>query len=143
MKLEKLGATIVLSLIFLVSSFNLAMNLSLNSLQNLKEIALLKALGASKISIRKIILYMGIKLSGIGICIGTLSSIIIIFFQSIYKFISIPDTVYFISYLPVDLEFKNILLTLILSLTFSSITSYILGSKISKISTIKILQWAK
>ena len=53
MKLEKLGATIVLSLIFLVSSFNLAMNLSLNSLQNLKEIALLKALGASKISIRK------------------------------------------------------------------------------------------
>ena len=143
MKLEKLGATIVLSLIFLVSSFNLAMNLSLNSLQNLKEIALLKALGASKISIRKIIFYMGIKLSGIGICIGTLLSIIIIFFQSIYKFISIPDTVYFISYLPVDLEFKNILLTLILSLTFSSITSYILGSKISKISIIKILQWVK
>ena len=86
---------------------------------------------------------MGIKLSGIGICIGTLLSIIIIFFQSIYKFISIPDTVYFISYLPVDLEFKNILLTLILSLTFSSITSYILGIKISKISIIKILQWAK
>ena len=143
MKLEKLGATIVLSLIFLVSSFNLAMNLSLNSLQNLKEIALLKALGASKISIRKIILFMGIKLSGIGICIGTLLSIIIIFFQSNYKFISIPDTVYFISYLPVDLEFKNILLTLILSLTFSSITSYILGSKISKISIIKILQWVK
>ena len=84
-----------------------------------------------------------IKLSGIGICLGTLSSIIIIFFQSIYKFISIPDTVYFISYLPVDLEFKNILLTLILSLTFSSITSYILGSKISKISIIKILQWVK
>ena len=44
---------------------------------------------------------MGIKLSGIGICIGTLLSIIIIFFQSIYKFISIPDTVYFVSYLPV------------------------------------------
>ena len=80
---------------------------------------------------------MGIKLSGIGICIGTLLSIIIIFFQSIYKFISIPDTVYFISYLPVDLEFKNILLTLILSLTFSSITSYILGSKISKINNNK------
>ena len=86
---------------------------------------------------------MGIKLSGIGICIGTLSSMIIIFFQSTYKFIPIPDTVYFISYLPVDLEFNNILLTLILSLTFSSITSYILGSKISKISTIKILQWVK
>ena len=50
MKLEKLGATIVLSLIFLVSSFNLAMNLSLNSLQNLKEIALLKALGAKNIN---------------------------------------------------------------------------------------------
>ena len=62
----------------------------------------------------------------------TIAYIIIIFFQSIYKFISIPDTVYFISYLPVDLEFKNILSTLILSLTFSSITSYILGIKISK-----------
>ena len=143
MKLEKLGITIVLSLIFFVASFNLAMNLSLNSLQNLKEIALLRALGASKISIRKIVLYMGLKLSGIGICIGTLSSIIILFFQSIYKFIPIPDTVYFVSYLPVDLEFKNIFLTLILSLTFSSITSYILGSKISKISIIKILQWVK
>jgi len=143
MKLEKLGITIVLSLIFFVASFNLAMNLSLNSLQNLKEIALLRALGASKISIRKIVLYMGLKLSGIGICIGTLLSIIIVFFQSTYKFIPIPDTVYFVSYLPVDLEFKNIFLTLILSLTFSSITSYILGSKISKISIIKILQWVK
>ena len=143
MKLEKLGITIVLSLIFFVASFNLAMNLSLNSLQNLKEIAILRALGASKISIRKIVLYMGLKLSGIGICIGTLLSIIIVFFQSTYKFIPIPDTVYFVSYLPVDLEFKNIFLTLILSLTFSSITSYILGSKISKISIIKILQWVK
>ena len=54
MKLEKLGATIVLSLIFLVSSFNLAMSLSLNSLQNLKEIALLKALGASKYQLEKL-----------------------------------------------------------------------------------------
>ena len=72
MELEKIGTTIVLSLIFFVSSFNLAMNLSLNSLQNLKEIALVKSLGASKISLQKIILYMGLKLTGIGICIGTL-----------------------------------------------------------------------
>ena len=143
MKLEKFGTTIVLSLIFFVSSFNLAMNLSLNSLQNLKEIALVKSLGASRISLQKIILYMGLKLAGIGICIGTLLSIVIIYFQSVFKFIPIPNSVYFVSYLPVSLDLENILITLIMSLTFSLITSYILGSKISKISTIKTLHWVK
>ena len=86
---------------------------------------------------------MGIKLSGIGICIGTLLSIIIIFFKVfINLFQYLIQYISSVTYL-FDLEFKNILLTLILSLTFSSITSYILGSKISKISTIKILQWVK
>ena len=82
MRLEKIGATIVLSLIFFVSSFNLAMNLSLNSIQNLKEIALIRALGASKLTIRKIIIFMGLKLSGIGILYwDTVGGIIIIFFK--------------------------------------------------------------
>ena len=143
MKLEKIGAVIVLSLIFVVASFNLAMSLSLNSIQNLKEIGLLRSIGASKNSIKKIIIIMGIKLAGIGIFFGTIIAIMIILLQDKFGFIPIPSEVYFLDSLPMYINYINIILVISISLTFVFITSYISGKNISKISITKAFQWTK
>ena len=143
MKLEKLGAIIVLSLIFLVASFNLAMSLSLNSIQNLKEIGLLKAIGVSKKSIKEIIIIMGFKLAGIGIIYGVSLGIIIIFLQNQFGLIPIPSEIYFLEFLPMYIDIYNIIIVLLISLTFVFITSYISGENISKISIIKAIKWTK
>ena len=54
MKMERLGTILILSLIFLVSAFNLAASLALTSIQKMKEIGILKAMGASEKSIKTI-----------------------------------------------------------------------------------------
>ena len=100
MKMEKIGTSIILSLIFVVASFNLAISLSLNSIQNLKEIGVLKSIGASEKSIQNIIIIMGFKLAGIGVIIGIILALSFIYFQNKFGFISIPSEVYFMDFLP-------------------------------------------
>ena len=143
MKMEKIGTSIVLSLIFVVASFNLAMSLSLNSIQNLREIGLLKSIGASKKSIQKIILIMGFKLSGLGLFVGTSTAVVFIIFQRKIGFIKIPSEIYLFDSLPMNIDFQSIILVLLFSMMFIFIVSYISGKKVSKISIIKALKKKK
>lgn len=143
MRMEKLGTIIVLSLIFVVAAFNLAMTLSLNSIQNLKEIGLLKTIGASKIVIRKIIIIMGFKLAGIGALYGITIAIGVVSLQNKFGFIPIPSEIYFLDSLPMYIDIFNILLIILLSIIFIFVASFLSGEKISKISITKALQWTK
>ena len=70
MKIERYATIIVLSLIFVVSTFNLVSNLSLISIQKTKEIGILLSMGASKKSIQHIIMILGIRRAGIGAFLG-------------------------------------------------------------------------
>ena len=70
MKIERYATVIVLSLIFVVSTFNLISNLSLISIQKTKEIGILLSMGASKKSIQHIIMMLGIRRAGIGAFLG-------------------------------------------------------------------------
>ena len=143
MKMEKIGTSIILSLIFVVASFNLAISLSLNSIQNLKEIGLLKSFGVSEKSIQKIILIMGFKLAGIGVIIGIVMALIFIYFQNKFGLIPIPSEIYFLDFLPMNIDFLTINMVLILSMTFIFIVSFISGKNISKISIREAFQWTK
>lgn len=143
MKMEKIGTSIILSLIFVVASFNLAISLSLNSIQNLKEIGLLKSIGASEKSIQNIIIIMGFKLAGIGVIIGIILALSFIYFQNRFGFIPIPSEVYFMDFLPMSIDFLTINMVFILSMTFILIVSMISGKNISKISIKEAFQWIK
>ena len=143
MKMEKIGTSIILSLIFVVASFNLAISLSLNSIQNLKEIGLLKSIGVSEKSIQKIIIIMGFKLAGIGVIIGIILALSFIYFQNKFGFIPIPSEVYFMDFLPMSIDFLTINMVFILSMTFILIVSMISGKNISKISIKEAFQWTK
>ena len=141
--MEKIGTSIILSLIFVVASFNLAISLSLNSIQNLKEIGLLKSIGVSEKSIQKIIIIMGFKLAGIGVIIGIILALSFIYFQNKFGFIPIPSEIYFLDFLPMSIDFLTINVVFILSMTFILIVSLISGKNISKISIKEALQWTK
>ena len=143
MKMEKIGTSIILSLIFVVASFNLAISLSLNSIQNLKEIGLLKSIGVSERSIQKIIIIMGFQLAGIGVIIGIILALSFIYFQNKFGFIPIPSEIYFLDFLPMSIDFLTINVVFILSMTFILIVSLISGKNISKISIKEALQWTK
>ena len=143
MKIERYATIIVLSLIFVVSTFNLISNLSLISIQKTKEIGILLSMGASKKSIQHIIMMLGIRRAGIGAFLGFFIGYIIIKVQSQFSIIPLPTEVYFLDSLPMILYFNDIILVLFISYSFIFIASFISGKKLSQIDVKEALQWVK
>ena len=143
MKMERYATILVLCLIFLVSTFNLAVNLSLISVQKTREIGILRVMGASKSSIKKIIIKLGFKRAGLGAFLGLFIGLIIIMIQKQFAIIPLPGEVYFIDTLPVLIYFKDIILVFIMSFCFIFITSFFSGKKLSQINIKEAIQWVK
>ena len=143
MKIERYATIIVLSLIFVVSTFNLVSNLSLISMQKTKEIGILLSMGASKKSIQHIIMMLGIRRAGIGAFLGFFLGYIIIIVQDQFSIIPLPTEVYFLDSLPMILYFNDIILVLLISYSFIFIASFISGKKLSQIDVKEALQWVK
>ena len=143
MRIERYATIFVLCLIFLVASFNLSANLTLISMQKIKDIAMLRMLGASKRSIYNILIQLGIMRAGKGALVGFLIGIFIVFVQQKISFIKIPPDVYFIDTLPMKLYLKDILLITVISLFFIFLASFYSAKTLVKFDLKKALQWEK
>ena len=122
LRLEKIGMTLVLGLIVVVASFNILSTLTILVRDKSKDIAVLKVFGFSSHKIRLIFLGVGVMIGIVGILLGTFLGLIISFAISKYKIIHLPEDVYFISHLPSELNFFDILLSWAVAF-FSSLIS--------------------
>jgi lipoprotein-releasing system permease protein len=108
LKLEKTMMFLLLVLITIVASFNIVSTLTMIVTEKQKEIAILKAMGATRKSIRRIFVLNGliIGLSGtvIGIPLGYA------FLWLIESFWTFDPTVYYISKIPVHVLAEDVLL---------------------------------
>ena len=143
MRLERLGALAVLCLIILVSSFNLISTLVLVIIQKVRQIGILRAIGATNKHIRKIIITQGILIGGIGALIGILASLLIIKIQNVYGIIPIPPDIYFISQLPMIINSNDIFVVVLISLMFIIVSSLIASKQAVKVGIRESLQWEK
>lgn len=143
MKLERLGALAVLCLIILVSSFNLVSTLVLVIIRKIREIGILRALGSTNRDIRRIILFQGALIGGVGIFIGILASLIIILLQNRYGIIPIPSDIYFINQLPMIIYPNDVFVVMFISLIFIIISSFIASRQAIIIGIRDSLQWEK
>ena len=143
MRLERLGALAVLCLIILVSSFNLISTLVLVIIQKIRQIGILRAIGSSNKSIRKIILIQGILIGGVGVFIGIIASLLLITIQNIYGIIPIPSDIYFINQLPMIIKPNDVLIVMLISLIFITVSSLIASRQAIIIGIRDSLQWEK
>ena len=108
LKLEKTMMFLLLVLITIVASFNIVSTLTMIVTEKQKEIAILKAMGATRKSIRRIFMLNGliIGLSGtaIGIPLGYA------FLWLIQTFWTLDPSVYYISQIPVHVQAMDVLL---------------------------------
>ena len=115
MKLEKMGAFAVLSLIIIVAAFNVVSSLIMMVMDKRKEIGILKAIGAKDSSIAKIFTLTGLFSGVIGIATGLLMGVTLVYLQGEYGILKLPSDVYFISVLPVELSLIELISIVLLS----------------------------
>ncbi len=108
--IQQIGMSCVLALIIVVAAFTVIATLIMVVLEKKKEIALLKALGATNNAILRVFLYQGAFIGAIGTALGLVVGYAGCKALQAYKF-PLDAKVYFISQLPVEIRPREFIIT--------------------------------
>ncbi|PID59670.1 MAG: hypothetical protein CR986_05220 [Ignavibacteriae bacterium] len=140
LELQKKPIPIILGLIIIVAVFNIIGAVLMLIIQKTGAIGILKTLGANRKQIMQLFIFQGIALAIIGIILGNLLAITLSFLQNTFNIIELPKDIYYLSSVPITIDFNVYILVsltaFILALIISIIPSYI-ASKIQPINAIK------
>jgi lipoprotein-releasing system permease protein len=109
LELEKKVMSIILTLIVLVAAFNIASTLIMMVMEKKRDIAILRAMGATDRQVRRIFVFKGMVIGLIGTVLGDILGLILCSLLKRYEFIDIPGDVYFLSTLPVELQALDVI----------------------------------
>ncbi len=109
LELEKTALAIIVALVVIVAAFNIVSTLIMVVMGKSKDIAILKAMGATAAQIRKVFIYEGLVIGLTGTICGLIGGITACRLLARYHFIKLPD-VYPISTLPVELNSGDIIM---------------------------------
>jgi lipoprotein-releasing system permease protein len=131
---------VIIGIMILVGAINMITALLVLILERTKMIGILKALGSSNWSIRKVFLYNASYLIGCGLFWGNLIGIGILLLQKQFEFIKLDPSVYYVTVAPVYLDWTYVvllnLMTFILCVLMLLIPSFLI-SKIVPVKAIK------
>jgi len=116
MRLEKIAALIVLSLIIVVACFNLNSTLILVAAQKIREFGILQTLGTTSKKIQSIILTQGFLIGGTGSLTGLAWGVGIVWAQNRFGLIKLPEDVYFTDTLPMEIFVNDLILIILVTL---------------------------
>ena len=105
LKMERWVMAIILILIVLVAAFNIASSLIMLVMGKTRDIAILKAMGATTKSIRKIFVFSGMVIGSVGTVLGLILGLVLCTLLKHYDIYELTgDIYYFTTTLPVKLK---------------------------------------
>ncbi len=146
---EKNVMFVILTLIILVATFNIISSMIMLVQTKKSDIALMRTMGASKHFVIRIFMLTGSIIGIIGTIIGAiLGTIISINIETIRNFVSslfgqelFSPQIYFLSTLPSNINFNEVLIVMVLSISLTLIASMFPAWKASKISPAEALRY--
>lgn len=140
LKLEKTAMFIILTLIIFVAAFNIASTLIMLVMEKTKDIAVLKAMGATGRQIQKIFMLQGMTIGFTGTVSGTVLGVISCILLKKYKFIHLPEA-YPFSTLPVQLEMLDVSMITLSALVICFLSTIYPARKASRMNTVEALRY--
>lgn len=132
---------IIITLILVVSLINMVTSLLVIILEKTNMVGILKALGATNSSIRKIFMYNSMFLLSRGLIWGNLIGIGLILFQHFTGFISLNPEEYNLDYAPVSLNIWNFIWINLLTIAICRLTLILPSLVVSRINPIKAIRF--
>jgi lipoprotein-releasing system permease protein len=141
LKLEKIVMFIILTLIVIVASFNIVSNLIMIVIEKGREIAIIKAMGATSKGIMAIFMIHGVIIGIIGTVIGVAGGYVLCQVLKKYQFISLPADVYYLSYLPVKIDIYDFIVVPAAALLISFLATIYPSLQAAKLDPIESLRY--
>ena len=137
---QKWPIIFIFSLIALVSYFNLLSSINILFYEKRFNLAIMKTYGMSNKKLAFMFTLQGILLALIGSVLGIILSYLVVILQEQFHIISLPENIYFVSYLPMEFSVKESLYIVGVSIVSSIIFSSFALSQILSINPSRILK---
>ncbi len=141
LKLEKFAMFVILTMIVLVGALNIISTLVMVVMEKTRDVAILRAMGASAKSIMTIFMVQGLLVGLAGTLAGLASGLGICHLLARYKFISLPSDVYYITTLPVRVEFWDVCLVSLSAVVISFLATIYPSWHASKLNPVEAIRY--
>jgi len=141
LKLEKFAMFVALVLIILVASFNIISNLIMNVIEKKREIAILKAMGATNNGIMTIFMMQGLLIGIVGTVIGVIGGYLLSYIINTYEIIKLPADVYYLSHLPVKMKLFDFAVVSLSAILISFIATIYPAWQAAKLDPVEPLRY--
>jgi lipoprotein-releasing system permease protein len=148
-QIEKRMMFIILTLIIAVAAFNLVSTLVMVVTDKHPDIAILRTLGASPGSIMKIFMVQGVVIGMVGTILGVATGIVTAFnidtvvpaIERLFHFQILSREVYYISELPSDLHWGDVVWTAVISLGLSFVATLYPSWRAARVNPAEALRY--
>lgn len=141
LKLEKVMMFIILSLIILVASLNITSNLILFGTEKLKDIGLMRAMGASPARIRRIFILEGLYIGSAGVISGIVLALVLCWAITAFDIVQLPGDIYYLTKVPVSLQWTDILSVVLGSYFLCFLSALYPAYRASKVNPVDAIRY--
>lgn len=110
LQLLDMNVIVILVLMTFVACVTLISGMLIIILDNKRFIGLIRSLGAPVKMVRKIFIYMAMRVGGIGLLTGNVFIITFLYLQQRFHFLPLDPDAYYIDFVPVDLTWESALI---------------------------------
>jgi lipoprotein-releasing system permease protein len=139
--LEKMAISITIGLIVMVAALNIIASLVLLVMEKSRDIAILKTMGSSAGSIRRIFMLQGLIIGLVGTGMGALGGCTLIYILDRYRLIHVPIDVYQISYVPFTLLPLDFVVVIVSAMVICFVATIYPSRQASKLDPAQALRY--
>lgn len=149
LQVEKNVMTILLGLIILVAAFNIASTLIMVVMEKTRDIGILRALGATRKSIRKIFLLEGFSVGVFGVVMGSILGLALAwnlnpvadFLEETTGLAVFPSDIYYLDRIPTEINFLDVATIVALALLTSVLAGIYPAGRAASLSPVEALRY--
>lgn len=141
LSLLDVNTQVILVLMLAVAIINMISALMIMILERTTMIGILKSLGSTNWSIRKVFLYNAAYLIGFGLLLGNLLGVGLAMFQQQTRFFKLDQASYYMDFVPVQIEVSDIILLNVGTLIICVLVMIIPSMLVTRISPVKAISF--